>query len=173
MRQLFSNKWIYYIEKHRVTSSVIKMTFFAHRGISIKLFVIYNLHIINECLSFKFHPYSILTGYTKVESVAYQVLISKFIWNTKMPKVKILQLLIVSKIILSNAFIIGWIIRLYYDLAQDDPILPKLCGLSCQTNFDLCDIQRLPGTVDILQDNKLLAHFFCIFNSFLAGLGRN
>ena len=67
-----------------------------------------------------------------------------------MPKVKIVQLLIVSKIILNNAFIIGWIIRLYYDLAQDDPILPKLCGLSCQTNFDLCDIQRLPGTVDIL-----------------------
>ena len=24
--------------------------------------------------------------------------------------------------------------------------MPKLCGLSCQTNFDLCDIQRLPGT---------------------------
>jgi len=40
----------------------------------------------------------------------------------------------------------GWTIRLYYDLDQDDPILPKLCGLSCQTNFDLCDIQRLPGT---------------------------
>ena len=29
---------------------------------------------------------------------------------------------------------------------QDDPVLPKLCGLSCQANFDLCDIQRLPGT---------------------------
>ena len=29
------------------------------------------LHIINECLSYKFHPYSILTGHTKVESVAY------------------------------------------------------------------------------------------------------
>jgi hypothetical protein len=38
--------------------------------ISIKLFVVY-LHIINECLSCKFHPYSILTGHTKVESVAY------------------------------------------------------------------------------------------------------
>ena len=70
MRKLFSNKWIYYIEKHRVTKSVIKMTFFAHGGISIKLFVVY-LHIINECLSYKFHPYSILTGHTKVESVAY------------------------------------------------------------------------------------------------------
>ena len=78
-----------------------------------------------------------------------------------MPKVKNLPLLIVSKNILNDAFPIGWIIRLYYDLAQDDPILPKLCGLSCQTNFDLCDIQRLPGTEYILLDNKLLAVYFC------------
>ena len=49
------------------------MVFFAHGGISIKLFVLY-LHIINECLSYKIHPYSILTGHTKVESVAYWVL---------------------------------------------------------------------------------------------------
>ena len=74
MRKLFSNKWIYYIEKHRVTNAVIKMVFFAHGGISIKLFVVYlvvYLHIINECLSYKFHPYSIMTGHTKVEPVAY------------------------------------------------------------------------------------------------------
>ena len=58
---------------HQIANSVIKMTFFAHGGISIKLFVVY-LHIINECLSYKFHPYSILTGHTKVKSVAYQVL---------------------------------------------------------------------------------------------------
>ena len=70
MRKLFSNKWIYYIEKHRVKNSVIKMAFFAHGGISIKLFVVY-LHIINECLSYKFYPYLILTGHTKVESVVY------------------------------------------------------------------------------------------------------
>ena len=44
MRKLFSNKWIYYIEKHRVTSSVIKMAFFVHGGISIILFVVY-LHV--------------------------------------------------------------------------------------------------------------------------------
>ena len=29
---------------------------------------------LNECLSYKLHPYSILTGHIKVESVAYQVL---------------------------------------------------------------------------------------------------
>ena len=70
MRKLFSNKWIYYIEKPRVTNSVIKMTIFAQGGISIKPFVVYLL-IINECLGYKFYPYSTLTGHTKVESVAY------------------------------------------------------------------------------------------------------
>jgi hypothetical protein len=61
---------MYYIEKHRVANSVIKKAFFAHGGISIKLFVVCP-NIINECLSYKFHPYSSLTGHTKVESVAY------------------------------------------------------------------------------------------------------
>ena len=41
MRKLFSNKWIYYIEKHRVTISVIKMTFFSDGGISKKSFVVH------------------------------------------------------------------------------------------------------------------------------------
>jgi len=44
--QAVNNKWIYYIEKLRVTNSVTKMTIFAHGGISIKLFMV-NLHIIN------------------------------------------------------------------------------------------------------------------------------
>ncbi len=26
-----------------------------------------------------------------------------------------------------------------------DPILPKLCQMSCEDSLDLCDIQRLPG----------------------------
>ena len=38
----------------------IKMTFFAHGGISIKNFVMY-VDIINKALSHKFHPYSILS----------------------------------------------------------------------------------------------------------------
>lgn len=39
-----------------------------------------------------------------------------------------------------------WIIRLYYDMDdKNDPILPQLCALSCVSNFDLCDIQSLPG----------------------------
>jgi formate/nitrite transporter FocA (FNT family) len=40
---------------HQIANSVIAMTFAL-----IKLFVEYR-HIINECLSYKFHPYSILT----------------------------------------------------------------------------------------------------------------
>ena len=52
-------------ERGIFANSVIKMTFFAHGGLSIKLFKVY-LHIINE-----FHPCSILAGHTKVESVAY------------------------------------------------------------------------------------------------------
>lgn len=40
----------------------------------------------------------------------------------------------------------NWVIRLYYDLTYDDPVLPKLCELSCEGNLDLCDIQKLPGT---------------------------
>ena len=58
---------------HQIANSTVKMTFFAHGGISIKLLVVY-LHVINECLSYKFHPYSIFTGHTKVESEAYYVL---------------------------------------------------------------------------------------------------
>ena len=37
----------------------VKMTPFAHGGISIKKFVMH-VHILNETLSHKFHPYSIL-----------------------------------------------------------------------------------------------------------------
>ena len=52
------------------------MTFFAHGGISLQ-FSEMNVCILNETLSHKFHPYSILSTLTKVESVAYQVLRGK------------------------------------------------------------------------------------------------
>ena len=73
MRKLFSNKWDLLHRKAQSYKVSNKNDLFAHGRISIKLFVVY-LHIINECSSYKFHPYSILTGHTKVESVAYQVL---------------------------------------------------------------------------------------------------
>ena len=56
----------------QMANSVIKMTFFAHGGISIKLFVVY-VHIINEGLSYNIDPYSILTRHTKVESVQWSI----------------------------------------------------------------------------------------------------
>ena len=58
---------------YQIANSVIKMTLFADGGISIKLFMV-QLHIINECLSYKFHPYSILTGQVTIEWLMYQVL---------------------------------------------------------------------------------------------------
>ena len=53
------NYFFYFIKMPKIGNSVIKMTFFAHGGISLKLFVMY-VHIIYENLSHKFHPYSIL-----------------------------------------------------------------------------------------------------------------
>ena len=52
----FLENIFYFIERgiflHEIANSVIKMTFFAHGATN-------------------FHPFSILTGHTKVESVAY------------------------------------------------------------------------------------------------------
>ena len=54
------NNFLKFITVPKIPNSVIKMTLSAHGGISIKLFVIY-VHIINETLSQKYHPYSILS----------------------------------------------------------------------------------------------------------------
>ena len=66
------------------------MTLLAHGGISIKLScgISTLVHIINECLSCKFHPYSILTEQVTVEWLMYilgvkemyQPLIYYFYW---------------------------------------------------------------------------------------------
>ena len=41
----------------------------------------------------------------------------------------------------------GWIMRLYYDLDKNDPVLKDLCELACQdNNLDICDAKHLPGT---------------------------
>ena len=37
--------------------------------------------------------------------------------------------------------------RLYLDLSKTDPILNDICDLACNdTNIDLCDVKKLPGT---------------------------
>jgi len=40
----------------------------------------------------------------------------------------------------------GWTMRLYYDLAPNDPLLVDLCSLACKdSNMDLCYVKNLPG----------------------------
>ena len=40
----------------------------------------------------------------------------------------------------------GWVIRLYFDLARDDPTLKRICDLACANNIlDLCYVAKLPG----------------------------
>ena len=89
MRKLFSNKWIYYIERSRVTNSVTKMTIFAHGGISIKLFVV-NLHIINESSPYATPGLSISwKRFLKMKSFIFAgcwITISKFLRNVPYSK---------------------------------------------------------------------------------------
>ena len=51
----------YLIKKLKIANSVIKITLFAHGGISKKFFTV-DVDMINKTLSQKFHPYSIFTG---------------------------------------------------------------------------------------------------------------
>ena len=40
----------------------------------------------------------------------------------------------------------GWSMRLYYDLAGEDPMLQELCSLACSfPHLDLCYVRDLPG----------------------------
>ena len=39
-----------------------------------------------------------------------------------------------------------WSMRLYYDLAQSDELMGRLCELACNNNhLDLCYVRELPG----------------------------
>lgn len=39
-----------------------------------------------------------------------------------------------------------WSMRLYYDLAQSDELMGRLCELACNNNhLDLCNVRQLPG----------------------------
>ena len=61
-------------KNHKITNSVTKINIFLHcmEGFQ-KIFMVY-LDIIHETLSQKFHPHSILSQQTKVESLPYDVL---------------------------------------------------------------------------------------------------
>ena len=39
-----------------------------------------------------------------------------------------------------------WVMRLYYDLAQSDELMDRLCELACSnSHLDLCHVRHLPG----------------------------
>ena len=41
----------------------------------------------------------------------------------------------------------GWVMRLYYDLPEKDPVKDELCKLACEeNNIDLCHAKNLPGS---------------------------
>lgn len=41
----------------------------------------------------------------------------------------------------------NWIMRVYFDLAPDDPVLTDLCELACENEIlDICHVAHLPGT---------------------------
>jgi hypothetical protein len=41
----------------------------------------------------------------------------------------------------------GWVMRLYFDLDQNDPVLKMVCDLACSDiNLDICYVAKLPGT---------------------------
>ena len=54
---------------------------------------------------------------------------------------------IVGNLKLIPKFYPGWIMRLYYDLDGNNPVLKNICKLACSdNNLDLCEVKHLPGT---------------------------
>ena len=54
---------------------------------------------------------------------------------------------IIGNLELIPKFYPGWIMRLYHDLDENDPILKDICALACsEENIDICDVKHLPGT---------------------------
>ena len=53
---------------------------------------------------------------------------------------------IVGNLKLIPKFYPGWIMRLYYDLDINDPVLKHICELACSDdNLDICEVKHLPG----------------------------
>ena len=53
---------------------------------------------------------------------------------------------IIGNLELMPKFYPGWVMRLYYDLDQTDPVLQDLCQLACtHSNIDICNAKHLPG----------------------------
>ena len=57
----------------------------------------------------------------------------------------------------------GWIMRLYYDLDNADPVFQDLCNIACDdVNIDICDVNDLPGT-PMVNANRVFPMYWRIF----------
>lgn len=55
----------------------------------------------------------------------------------------------------------GWVIRVYYDLEQTDPVLTSLCDLACANpNIDICHVRNNPASGDISKIFAMNWRFF-------------
>ena len=55
----------------------------------------------------------------------------------------------------------NWILRLYYDLEPDHPLMEMLCQLACNdSNIDLCSVRNIPAVGDIRNVFAMIWRFF-------------
>ena len=55
----------------------------------------------------------------------------------------------------------NWILRLYYDLEPDHPLMEMLCQLACNdSNIDLCPVRNIPAVGDIRNVFAMIWRFF-------------
>ena len=55
----------------------------------------------------------------------------------------------------------NWVLRLYYDLEPDHPLMEMLCQLACNnSNIDLCSVRNIPAVGDIRKVFATIWRFF-------------
>ena len=55
----------------------------------------------------------------------------------------------------------NWVLRLYYDLEPDHPLMEMLCQLACNdANIDLCSVRSIPAVGDIRNVFAMIWRFF-------------
>ena len=83
--------------------------------------------------------------------------------STKYSKAKGYLAGIKGNLDLMEEFYPGWIMRLYFDLEPENPLMNDLCDMACNnTALDLCHAQHLPGTpkVDSSKVFPMIWRFF-------------
>ena len=60
----------------------------------------------------------------------------------------------------------GWILRLYYDMEPDHPLMETLCQVACEnSNIDLCYVRDIPASGDISAIFAMIWRFFPCLDS--------